>query len=376
MIEVCLYKSYFLWDNKIHSLIDSGPIGLSLMVVLAESYLQKIENCALDIASNLDIAVTPITHKRYVDDTHDRFMSKIESEKFLEILNNQDDRIQFEPEYEDEKKCLNFLDVKIENTEKGHYEFNIHRKSAITNVQLKPTSCHDDQIKYGVFKGFLYRAKSICSTNYIDQEIKFLISVFEENGYSRKILCDIAYNPHTKPRNNPDAKFVSLPMVPNLSQKLKKVFSKINYKVSFKSPRNLNSILTSGNKDSLPKNSYPGVYKIPCGCSVKYIGQTGAKVCKRCVQHEKACFNGKYNESAISEHNKDCNYDVMWNDATTIAVEANFYRRSIIESLEIKKEQINSGSDKVINKDDGLFVKTNTWNPLLRKINNFAHNNK
>ena len=75
----------------------------------------------------------------------------------------------------------------------------------------------DDQIKYGVFKGFLYRAKSICSTNYIDQEIKFLISVFEENGYSRKILCDIAYNPHTKPRNNPDAKFVSLPLVPNLS---------------------------------------------------------------------------------------------------------------------------------------------------------------
>ena len=85
LIEVYLYKSYFLWDNKIHSLIDSGPIGLSLMVVLAESYLQKIENCPLSIASNLGIAVTPITHKRYVDDTHDRFLSKIEGETFLEI---------------------------------------------------------------------------------------------------------------------------------------------------------------------------------------------------------------------------------------------------------------------------------------------------
>ena len=30
LLEVCLYKSYFLYDNKIHHLEDSGPIGLSL----------------------------------------------------------------------------------------------------------------------------------------------------------------------------------------------------------------------------------------------------------------------------------------------------------------------------------------------------------
>ena len=33
---------------------------------------------------------------------------------------------------------LNFLDVTIINTGAGKYEFKIHRKNAITNVQIKP----------------------------------------------------------------------------------------------------------------------------------------------------------------------------------------------------------------------------------------------
>ena len=86
LIDVCLYKSYFLWNNEIHCLKDSGPIGLSLMVVLAESYLQMIENCALQIATNLPQPVAPITHRRCVDDTHDRFNNKEHIEAFMNIL--------------------------------------------------------------------------------------------------------------------------------------------------------------------------------------------------------------------------------------------------------------------------------------------------
>ena len=81
------------------------------MVVLAESFLQTIEKWAINIAINKPIPVNPITHKRYVDDTHDRFKNKQLSEEFLKILNNQEPRIQFEAEYEDEYKTLNFLDI-------------------------------------------------------------------------------------------------------------------------------------------------------------------------------------------------------------------------------------------------------------------------
>ena len=43
-------------------------------------------------------------------------------------------------EKEDQSRKLNFLDVTIINTVAGKYEFKIHRKNAITNVQIKPYS--------------------------------------------------------------------------------------------------------------------------------------------------------------------------------------------------------------------------------------------
>ena len=43
LIELCVNECYFLWDNVIWNLLNSGPIGLSIMVVLSESYLQNLE---------------------------------------------------------------------------------------------------------------------------------------------------------------------------------------------------------------------------------------------------------------------------------------------------------------------------------------------
>lgn len=370
LVNVCLYKSYFLWNNEIHCLEDSGPIGLSLMVVLAESYLQMIENRALQIARNLPEPVNPITHKRYVDDTHDRFNKKEHVEGFLKILNDQDPQIQFEPEYESEDKILNFLDTTIINTKEGHYSFKIHRKEAITNIQLKPNSCHDNKTKVNVFKGFLHRAKSICSKEYLQDEINFLINVFEENGYNRKTLENIVTNHNiSKPKSTNNNKYISLPWIPTIGPKLKKVFSKAGLNIAFKSSRNLKSILTKRNKPQLPPNSLPGVYIIPCKCQSRYTGQTGAKVKKRTKEHQKAVFNGKYDESAISEHAKDCPHEVDWENVKTLSVQPKYFHRCVRESLEIRRQNTGPDAEKGMNKDYGQYVTTNTWNPLLDKVN-------
>ena len=95
------------------------------MVVLAESFLQMIETNALRIARNRLSPVDPITRKRYVDDSHDRFLTKNKSEEFLGILNEQDDRCQFTAEYEtivEDKSHLNYLEVTTINNKKGQYE--------------------------------------------------------------------------------------------------------------------------------------------------------------------------------------------------------------------------------------------------------------
>ena len=140
---------------------DSGPIGLSLIVVVSEAFLQFIEKNA--IQQSLTKLCCPISFHRYVDDSHSRFNSNDEANNFLEILNEQDQCIQYTMEMKDDEKRLGFLDVAIKNSGNGVYEFQVHRKEAITNVQAKPHSSINPKIISGIFKGFLVRASYICS---------------------------------------------------------------------------------------------------------------------------------------------------------------------------------------------------------------------
>ena len=57
LTELCLSKSYFLYGKNIRLLENAGPIGLLLMVVLCESYLQHLECKA--IAEVLTIEIQP-----------------------------------------------------------------------------------------------------------------------------------------------------------------------------------------------------------------------------------------------------------------------------------------------------------------------------
>ena len=57
----------FLWDNAIWNLLNSGPISLSIMVTLSESYLQNLEKNAIELALTFDIA--PKTLCPFVDDS-------------------------------------------------------------------------------------------------------------------------------------------------------------------------------------------------------------------------------------------------------------------------------------------------------------------
>ena len=170
LTKLCLSKSYFLYENKIRLLENTGPDGLSRMVVLSENYLQHLEHKT--IVEALFIQIQPETFKRYVDDSHARFTSKHHANTFQEILCKQDLAIQYTTKYENENKFLNFLDINITNTINNKYEFKVHHKKAITNIHIKPTSCIDPNIIKSVFKGFLHRVHSTFSEKYIKEEKK------------------------------------------------------------------------------------------------------------------------------------------------------------------------------------------------------------
>ena len=215
------------------------------MVVLAESFLQTLEKKALSIASDLPNPCCPITHRRYVDDSHDRFKDKPASEAFLKILNEQEPRIKYTAEYENDDKELNYLDITTTNTGRNSYSFKVFRKQAITNVQVKSTSCHDQMTKDGIFKGFISRAKAICSPSNLQAEIDFLVNVFVSNGYKRQDLERLIVE-FNRPRNNGNQdretpRYTSMPYVPGIDRSLRKVFRKAGCKLAFRAPRNLMS---------------------------------------------------------------------------------------------------------------------------------------
>ena len=160
---------YFLRNNEIRILKNSGPIGLSFLVVSFESYVQNLEHKAIGEAFTVNLA--PETYRRYVDDTHAWFTSKEQSCEFQNILNIQGKHIQFIIEDENDEKCLNFLHIEIKNNN-GRYEFDVHRKPALTNVQIKPHSCIPPGLITSMFKEFLARVTKICSEKYLKAEIE------------------------------------------------------------------------------------------------------------------------------------------------------------------------------------------------------------
>ena len=188
-------------ERKIYLLKNSAPIGLALMVVMAESFLQHHEKNAIEAASRQIPSIAPKSFLRYVDDSHARFENIDHAREFQKILNDQDENIEYTIETENSSKSLQFLDLDITN-ENGKYTFKVHRKNAITNVQLKPNSGHDPKILRGVFTGFLHRAFTVCSQQHRQEEIDFLIQNFVDNGYQKHELVNIT-NEFRRKRDNP-----------------------------------------------------------------------------------------------------------------------------------------------------------------------------
>ena len=245
-----------------------------------------------------------------------------------------------------------------------------------TNVQVKPNSAHDPKVLKGIFTGFLNRAHKICDEQFREEEIQFLIDNFVENGYDRRTLTRIAHEFRPKEarpdrqleEDHEQRKIVKLPWIPGLSPKLRKSFRNAGYRTVFKSGANLKSLLTSKNKSRLPPNSQPGVYMIDCKCGKKYVGETGLKVSTRVKQHKKNVEDEKWDLSGITNHAKICKEGMKWDDVSLLKMEENKFDRKVREALEIQFRETAPHSDHGLNLDDGQYVTSRFWKPMLSHI--------
>ena len=78
-------------------------------------------------------------------------------------------------EKKDQSCKLYFLDITIINTGAGKYEFKMHRKHAMTNVQIKPHSCINPALIRDIFKEFVSREKKLYFQKYLHGGLNFLV---------------------------------------------------------------------------------------------------------------------------------------------------------------------------------------------------------
>ena len=96
----------------------------------------------------------------------------------------------------------------------------------------------------------------------LDEELNFLVDMFDENGHDQNLLYSIIReNKRQTPKTeNTGSNIVKLPWIPIIGPKIRKELRKTGCEVIFKSVAKLKNILYS-NKSKLLPNSYLGVYE-------------------------------------------------------------------------------------------------------------------
>ena len=172
-----------------------------------------------------------------------------------------------------------FLDTVIRKIGEG-VKFSVYRKPTNKDDFIHYLSAHNDRTKSGVVIGFFLRAYRICSKEFLDDEIRYVINSFKMLRYPEGFLIKMKnkalyiirrkQNVNINTNNsNDDTRYIS---VPNSRRGyiLDKHLGKAGLKIAASSGRKIGELVRVRKENC--SNDSSVVYSIPCnGCSKIYI---------------------------------------------------------------------------------------------------------
>jgi hypothetical protein len=343
LTRTVLKQNYFKFEDEVFSQNDGLAMGSPLSSILAEIFLNHVENKYL-WSENNRLKNKIVFYHRYVDDTIVLFDGTKRQLKMLgSFLNNLHKNLKFTLE-EENNKSLNFLDLTISRTA-DKLQFKIYRKPTTSSQTIHNESHHPQSHKLAAYHSFVSRLLAIpMSDNDYKEEINTIKYIAVSNGYKSKMVDKLIYQHQNKNKTpsmiSEKINFTSTEYGTSLNNVLKKELSKNDVKLSFRTSNKLSSLLKDKEKPSVDKTELTGVYKINCDtCPSFYIGQTARSFKARFKEHLPKKSAQKQN-SAFAEHltTNNHSYTSIENNLEVLQIHKNRGRYlNVIEEFEIYK---------------------------------------
>jgi hypothetical protein len=347
LIRLSASNSFFTFNGDFYEQVFGFSMGNPLSPVLANFFLEHVESELIPSFPGSK----PFFFVRYVDDILAAVDAKFDLNPFLTFLNSFYPSLNFTFEWET-NSCMPFLDVLIIRSQ-THLTFKVFRKSTHSNNYLHFFSFHPVSVKLSVARGLFLRAFRICSSVYLDEEIRFIFKSLSKLGYPNHFLnkaLSLAkssfYRP--KPVFHKYKSNICVPYVPTLdSCAISKLASVLDCKIHFNYPNKIKSFLVSNSSPSLTSS---GVYRIDCrDCDKFYIGETGRSLSTRLNEHKLAIKNHNTN-NALYVHSFEEDHKFNLSDAHLIYKSNDIHTRKVVEASLIK-----TNLSSIINLNQGLL---------------------
>ena len=229
----------------------------------------------------------------------------------------------------------------------------VYRKSTHTDRYVNFRSYHPPSVKHGIIHTLAHWAETICNDgDSLKCEKKHLTTVFKSNGYP-PVSIRKAMQPIKNKNEIEDTKAITtIPYIRGVSEKIRRICSKVGIKVMFRSGRTLEprSLLSKVKPKTYLTDTTGVVYRIPCmDCDRSYIGETCRTLNARLKEHQRCCRNLDLQKSAVAQHAVEEDHRIDWNNNMVVDKELKWHRRRLKEAMYIKKYNN-------FNQDQGLAI--------------------
>ena len=359
-LELIINNCEFSFNGKLYKQKFGSPMGSPVSPMLANLVLENLEE---EIFKQCHFS--PAFYYRYVDDIitavpEDRI------EEFNRLLNSYHTKLQFTSELEIEGK-IPFLDMLLIKESDRRLSINWYHKPTWSGRYLNFESWLPYSYKVNTVVLLTKKILELSDSKYHKENFKLLIETLMKNGYPKRMIKNIIYGTKNKnaavtTKEPQDKKYVSVPYVKNLHEKMRTLFRRYDIEIVGRADEPLDKLVFSKSKDKISKENQSNViYNVQCECKKNYVGQTSQYLSVRFRQHQR---DGNSNDtskskSALSQHICNTNHEIGFGKTSVLAHESNRVKRDILEMIKIRK------TNNTLNLQNDTDLLPNVYDNLL-----------